>query len=75
MKTQFLGSLNIRDKNALKNCITINERIERRSELIYSVLIKSSVAGAILPALLLTTVNYFIYGLGKESYFLPFPIM
>lgn len=75
MKNQFLGSLNIADKNASKNCMEINEKIERRSELIYFVFTKLSVPGVILPALLLTTVNYFIYGLDKESYYLPFPLM
>lgn len=36
---------------------------------------KLSAVGTIAPALLLTVVNYFVYDLGDDSYFLPFPVM
>lgn len=52
-----------------------NQDIEKVCEIIYLIMTKLSVAGTILPPLLLTAVNYFVYDLHDESYFLPFPVM
>lgn len=41
----------------------------------YFIMAKMSVVGTVLPALMLTLVNYFVYDLRDESYFLPFPVM
>ena len=63
------------ESNEANNYIEIDKKIERMSELIYFVLIKICLLGAMLPALLMTTVNYFVYNLGEESFYLPAPVM
>lgn len=49
----------------------LNEKIERMSNLVYLLIIKLTVPGVIIPGLLITIVNYFVYDLGDDSYFLP----
>lgn len=53
----------------------VNEKIERCSKIIYFISAKLSSAGVVLPTALITAVNYSIYDLKEESYFLPFPVV
>lgn len=53
----------------------LNEKLERMSKFVYTVFVEASLAGLIIPPLLITLVNYFIYDLSEESYFLPTPVM
>lgn len=55
--------------------IKVNERIEQWNKIIYCISAEISCAGVVLPPLLITSVNYFIYDLKEESYLLPFPVM
>lgn len=55
--------------------VKVNEKIERGSKIIYCILPEISFAGVVIPPLLITSVNYFIYDLKDESYLLPFPVM
>lgn len=57
-----------------KKYIATIEQIERMSERFYFVLDKLTAPGALLPALFLTVINYFIYDLGDDAYFLAIPI-
>lgn len=52
----------------------MNEKIERISKLVYTIFVEASIVGLVLPPLLITLVNYFIYDLKDESYFLPTPV-
>lgn len=47
-------------------------KIERLSKLAFFVMVKCTVLGFVLPSLLITTANHFIYDLGNESFFLPY---
>lgn len=53
----------------------LNEKIERVSKIIHFLTAKLSWAGVVLPSLPITAVNYFIYDLEEESYYLPFPVV
>lgn len=53
----------------------INDKIELLSEIYYFIVVKLTMPGIILPAFLLTIINYCIYGLGSKSYVLPLPIV
>lgn len=55
--------------------IELNEKIERVSKILEFLLIKLTTAGAVLPSVIITIVDYFILDLGDESFFLPYPIM
>lgn len=57
-----------------KYCNLIN-KIELLSEIYHFMVVKLTMPGVVLPAFLLTMINYFIYDLGNDSYFLPFPIV
>lgn len=59
---------------SFKYC-NLNNKIERFSEVFHFVLVKCTTAGIVLPAILVTMINYFIYDLGDDAYFLPFPIV
>lgn len=50
-------------------------KIERMSRFFNSVLTRLTTAGIMLPSLIITLVDYFIYDLGKESYYLSWPIL
>lgn len=52
----------------------LNEQIEFVSKIL-PYLVKSVVAALALFPLILTIVNYFVYDLGEDSYYLPCPIM
>lgn len=51
------------------------EQIEYGTELARFALVNLTGPATILPALLVTLVNYFIYGFGDDSFFLPCPVM
>lgn len=53
----------------------IDENIELISNVIHFVTTKLTIAGLLLPPLVLTAINYFIYDFGDESYVLPYPVM
>lgn len=55
--------------------IKLNERIERIFKLLHFLFVEMSIVGVVLPAALITIVNYFVYNLGDESWFLPCPAM
>lgn len=50
-------------------------RIKRISELSYNVLVEASTVGIFQPYVLITIVNYFIFDLKNESFYLPYPVM
>lgn len=50
-------------------------KIEKIAGLIYVAIAKLTIPGIVVPALLITTINYFVYDLGDESFFLPFRVM
>lgn len=52
-----------------------SEKIEQTSKLLDFALVKLTSAGAVLPTQVIVAVNYFIYDLGDESYYLSFPMM
>lgn len=56
-------------------CIKLNGKIERMSQLIHFMLAKLTFVGCVLPDLILTTINYFIYNLNDESFHLSIPMM
>lgn len=65
-------------RNAFKHhvmYVELNEKIERMSKHVYSIFVEASLVGLVMPPLLITLVNYFIYDLSEESYFLPTPVM
>lgn len=68
---KIIGSLNT-ESNTVPKYI---ELIERMSELVHFALVKLSAPGCSLPALLTTAINYSIYDLGDESYYLAIPVM
>lgn len=53
----------------------LSGKIERMLELVHFVLLKFSLGGFLVPMFLLTFGNYFIYGLGDDSYILPCPLL
>lgn len=55
--------------------IALNLKIEQMSEFLDFFLSKVAIAGFLPPALLLTLVNYFVFDLGAESFYLPAPML
>lgn len=53
----------------------LNARIERMSRVIYFILVKVSMIGIVLPALLITAINFWFLDLGDESFFVPSQVM
>lgn len=53
----------------------LNAKIELMSKWSYIILVKVCLVGIFLPLLLLTIVNYFVFQLGEESFYLPFPML
>lgn len=49
----------------------LNEEIEKMCDFIYIGLVDVSLVGLILPSLLTTLINYYVYDLNTESYTLP----
>lgn len=66
----------------LKKCSTstsvyieLNEKIEYTCKLVHFVIVKLTFIGIMLPQVLITTINYFLYDLKDQSYFLSVPVM
>lgn len=53
----------------------LNKRVERISIVVHFFQVKLSLPALILPAVLKTLINYFVFNLKDESFFLPLPIM
>lgn len=53
----------------------LNKKIELASHIIHLCLVWVSTSGVVVPPLIITIVNYVIYGLGDESFYLAFPVM
>lgn len=51
----------------------LNEKIEKWSNILYSVFIKVSVPGLLLPNFILSYYSYFSTDLGSEAFGLPYP--
>lgn len=51
----------------------LNEKIERICRLIYITLTECTIPGLMVPCFLITAVNYFVYDLGDESFYVPCP--
>lgn len=49
--------------------------LELFSEIYYIGVVKLSMSGVVLPAFVLSSINYFVYGMGDDSFFLSYPIM
>lgn len=60
---------------AIANYCGLNDQIERWSNDLYFVVVKLTMTGIIVPIVFVSAINYFLYQLGDESYFLPFPIV
>lgn len=54
--------------------IELNAKIERISRIIDFLMMKLMFPAFIVPAVIITLVNYFIYDLKGESYFIPFSV-
>lgn len=67
-------SLESNDPVATANYRKLNEKIEWASECYYFLLVKFSTLGCMIPASCLTILNYAIFNMGDDSYFLPLPI-
>lgn len=78
---QFTDSLKISEIGSKKNSTSkamyreMIEQIEKGTKLARFALVNLTGPGTILPALLVTLGNYFVYGLGDDSFFLPCPVM
>lgn len=55
--------------------LELNEKIERMSKFVYTIFVEASVAGLLIPTMLITLVNYFVYDLKDDSYALPTPVV
>lgn len=53
----------------------LNEKVERVSYLMNFFLVKLTVFVVFLSAIILTEINYFVYGLDDEAFILPFTEM
>lgn len=51
----------------------VNEKIEKLSKIMYIVLVKVNVAACNISPLIATIVNYYIYKLDAESFYLTSP--
>lgn len=69
---QFL-LIETHDPLAKRKYDQINGRIELLSEVYYFILVNLTMPGIILPAFLLTIINYFVYDLQGNAYRLPLP--
>lgn len=62
-------------ENARDSYEKLNEKIEFASRIVHFCLAKVTIVGVVLPALLVTAASYYIYDLGSDSFYLPFPVM
>lgn len=63
------------DPIAMSKYSELNKKIELLSEIYYFFVVKLTMPGVVLPSFLLTIINYFVYNLDADSYFLPIPIV
>lgn len=49
----------------------VNRKIERLCHILYIVIGRVTIPGVLIPALLITIVNYFVNNFGSESFYLP----
>lgn len=74
MKSGNFFRVELTDPNAVVAAIELHEKIEGFTKLVDLAFTKITFAGILISAILLTLVNYFIFELGDESYFLASPI-
>lgn len=53
----------------------VNRKIERLSEIIHIAVVNFTLPGILIPAIVITIVNYFDNHLGSESFYLPVLVM
>lgn len=53
----------------------VNRKVEQLSQILYILLVKLDIPGCVLPPFIATMVNYYIYDLGDESFYLGAPAM
>ena len=53
----------------------MSAKIERISQFYYFFLVKFSIPCTLFPSLVITIINYYVYDLGDEAFFLPSPIV
>lgn len=53
----------------------LNNKIERFTTLMHLFMVKFSIAGIVLPAVFVTFLNYYVYHLDDESFYLPTRVM
>lgn len=68
----FLG---VKNSNTSTKYSELAGTIEKVSKWYYIAYVKCTPIGIITTTLMITLINYFIYGLGDESYFLAFPVL
>lgn len=68
MKLHENPFLESNDPVAMADYTKLNEKIESASGWYYFLLVKFSSLGCMIPAVVLTIVNYTIYDMGDESY-------
>lgn len=71
----FLLKLESQDAARMNAYRRLNADIERVSEMYFLIAAKFSIPAAILPAIILTLLNYFVYNLDDESYSMPSPLL
>lgn len=74
-KTIWFIPIGMHDSDLTTMYTQLNHNIERGSEIFHFICARITLACDVLPHLLLTIGNYFVYDLGDESYVLPFPLM
>lgn len=55
--------------------VKMGETIELTSKWCHFILAQLSAVGVVLPLILVSFINYFIFHMGDESFILPFPIL
>lgn len=53
----------------------LKQKIELFSEIYYIGVVKLSMSGVVLPSVVSSFINYFIYNMGEDSFFLSYPIV
>lgn len=50
-------------------------KIEQMSKFMHIVLVEMTSIGILIPAVIITLINFYVYDLGDRSYFLAYPMM
>lgn len=53
----------------------LNDKIESASEWSLFILVKTVFAGTVLPLLYVCSMNFYVYDLGEDSFYLPWPML